>query len=342
MARLSAYVNTYFILTLEWDEGWTVADVDACADYLQARNPWERPHSTHCLAGVFDFPDRAWADYMPIQSGLGLSYTTTHSRNLANRAQAVKPAMDEEYSFGAEDAAGRQQTWGAFTAGTAGVGTGIFLPALVTFVGNADVDRMGPDDVLVLNGTAYVLAERGRQYVAYLPVGGSVTLDLSHTTGSFQARWFNPSTGAFQSPVTVSAGASLTMTAPASGDWTLYLRRTCGAPQAPGPIANLRLDPADTITWDPVADADGYDAIAGDLLALNAGSGIAGSLRSCLERNSADTATKDPTIPGVGAGRYYLVRARSCAAALGSYEDGGTPPIEPRDAAAAASANDCP
>src|SRR6185369_17090506 len=48
MARLSGYANTYFILTLEWDEGWTVADVDAGAVYLQAKNPWRRPASVHC------------------------------------------------------------------------------------------------------------------------------------------------------------------------------------------------------------------------------------------------------------------------------------------------------
>jgi hypothetical protein len=250
--------------------------------------------------------------------------------------------MDEEYSFGAEGDEGRLATWGAFTAGLAGVGTGVFLPALVTFVANVDVDRMGPDDVLVLSGTALALAERGRQYVVYLPTGGSVTLDLSHTTGSFQARWFDPSTGVFQSPITVSAGASLAMTAPASDDWTLYLRRTCAAPQAPAPVTHVHVEPADTITWDPVANADGYDTIVGDLYAMNSGAGIGGSLRRCLERNGPNTATTDPTVPAVGEGFYYLVRARSCAGALGSYGDSGTPPVEPRNAAVTASSNDCP
>ena len=342
MARLSGYANTYFIVTLEWDEGWTVADVDACAEYLHAKNPWKRPVSVHCLPGVFDFPDRAWADYMPIQSGNGSQYSTVHSRNLASRAQAVKPAIDEEFSFGAEDTLGRQETWAAFTAGVGGVGTGIFMTQLLAFLAAIDVERMGPDDALVLSGTALVLSERGRQYVAYLPVGGTVTLDLSHTSGSFQARWFNPSTGVFQSPLTVTAGATLAMTAPASGDWTLYLRRTCPGGPAPGPVTGLAVEATGAIHWDPVAGADGYDTVTGDVFALNASGGVGPSLRGCLERNGADTATPDPLMPDVGGGRYYLVRARSCSGTLGTYEDAGAPAVDPRDAAAATSAGDCP
>ncbi|HEX5045248.1 MAG TPA: DUF5060 domain-containing protein [Candidatus Polarisedimenticolaceae bacterium] len=341
MARLSAYANTYFILSLEWDEGWTVADTDACAAYLQSKNPWRRPHSVHCLPGLFDFPDRAWADYMPIQSGTGAEYGIVHSRNLANAAQAVKPAIEEECSSGSENTAGRQKTWAAFTAGVTGVGTGVFLRHLVTFVSSVDVDRMGPDDGLALAGTAYVLAERGRQYVAYLPLGGSVDLDLSHTAGSFQAQWYNPATGTFQSPVTVAAGGSLSMTAPAAGDWVLSLRRTCTGGPAPGLVGGLRVDAGGAISWSAAAAADGYDTIVGDLLALPSG-GLAGSLRGCLERNGADTATPDAVVPPEGGGRYYLVRARSCAGALGTYEGPGAPAVDPRDAAAAASARDCP
>ena len=40
MARLSAYANTFFVLALEWDEGWTPSEVDAHATFLQSRNPW--------------------------------------------------------------------------------------------------------------------------------------------------------------------------------------------------------------------------------------------------------------------------------------------------------------
>ncbi len=342
LARLSAYANTYFIVTLEWDEGWTVADVDFLAGDMQAHNPWSRPLSTHCLPPIFDFPDRVWADYMPNQSGNGSSYPTVHSRDLANRAQAEKPSLEEEYSFGSEEASGRQATWGAFTAGVAGVGTGIYLRQLLTFVAAVDVDRMGPDDVLRLAGTAMVLAERGRQYVAYLPVGGSVTLDLAHTSGSFQARWYNPADGTFQSPVTVSAGGSLAMTAPAGGDWTLYLRRTCGGGGAPGSVTGVRVDAGGAISWNSLAAADGYDTIVGDVLALQSGGSLAASLRGCVERNSADTATPDPVVPPLGGGRFYLVRARSCAGALGTYEGPGSPAEDPRDAAASASASDCP
>ena len=343
MARLSAYANTYFILTLEWDEGWTEVDVDACANYVQERNPWRRPHSVHCLPWIFDFPDRAWAEYMPIQSGLGASYGTTHNRNILSRAQAEKPAIDEENSFGAEDLNGRQQTWAAFTAGVAGLGTAVALAPLMVLVPDLDVERMGPDDALVLSGPALVLAERGRQYVAYLPVGGSVTLDLSHTSGSFQARWLDPRDGSFDNPVVVQAGGSVSLSAPSAGDWTLHLRRTCSGSLAPAAVTHVHVEPADTITWDPSAGADGYDTIMGDLSALNAGAGFSGSLRRCLERDGADTSTKEPDLPAPGEGRYYLVRARHCSGTLGSYDEGGASgQLEPRGPGIVASKNDCP
>jgi len=142
--------------------------------------------------------------------------------------------------------------------------------------------------------------------------------------------------------VTVTAGAALDMTAPAAGDWTLYLRRTCPEGPAPGSVGDVRVDADGAISWSGLAAADGYDTIVGDVLALQAEGSLAASLRGCLERNSADTATPDPVVTPLGGGRFYLVRARSCAGALGTYEGPGSPAEDPRDAAASASASDCP
>src|SRR6185436_2199893 len=62
IARLSGYVNTLFTLALEWEEGWSTAEVDTHASYLQEKNPWKRLASVHCQIGDFDFPAAPWAD----------------------------------------------------------------------------------------------------------------------------------------------------------------------------------------------------------------------------------------------------------------------------------------
>ena len=107
-------------------------------------------------------------------------------------------------------------------------------------------------------------------------------------------------------------------------------------------MSGLGVDATGAVHWDPVPGADGYDTVTGDVFALNASGGMGVSLRGCLERNGADTATPDPGVPDVGGGRYYLVRARSCSGGLGTYEDAGAPAADPRDAAASSSARDCP
>ncbi len=65
---------------------------------------------------------------------------------------------------------------------------------------SASVDAYGfawwktePRNDLVAAGKALCLAEPGKQYAAYLPSGGAVTLTLK--AGTYRAFWFNPRTG---------------------------------------------------------------------------------------------------------------------------------------------------
>ncbi len=343
MARLSAYVNTFFVLALEWDEGWSEDEVTAHGNFLQSRNPWRRLVSVHGRDGVFDFPNQPWATFMAIQSGLFQTHDDTHAINLENWSLARKPSVDEELTFGVEDLESRQKTWAAFTGGAATLGTGAGLRSLMTLVEQLDVPRMKPDDSLALSGNATVLAERGRAYVAYLPEGGTLTLDLTHSSGTFQARWLDPRTGTFQDQVSVPAGAPLSLSSPSTEeDWALALQRGCAGTGVAGVVLRLRVDTGGRLSWMSTGSADGYDVVYGDLTALRVG-GLQASLRGCVERNGGDLAASDPELPSAGAGRYYLVRARHCSGGLGSFDsvisagqDG------PRDGPILASLNDCP
>lgn len=62
------------------------------------------------------------------------------------------------------------------------------------------------------------------QYLAYLPTGGSVTIDLRATKGKLTIEWFNPSNGSKFDGGTVKGGAKRILTAPFSGDAVVYLK----------------------------------------------------------------------------------------------------------------------
>jgi hypothetical protein len=225
MARLSGYVNTLFTLALEWQEGWTTTEVDTYATYLHQWNPWARPLSVLGTPGNFAFPGAAWADYMQTQPGNSASYSTVHTNSLHNRGLAAKPLMVEELATGAENTGNRQKAWAAFMAAPAGSGTGAFLQHLSRFAALVDFELMSPADSLVVSGGAYGLAESNRAYVFYLFGGGTVTVNLSAATGTFVAEWYDPRTGAFRAAPAATGGGQRTFTAPATGDWVLYLHR---------------------------------------------------------------------------------------------------------------------
>lgn len=225
MARMSGYVNTAFILALEWQEGWTTTEVSNHVNYKHSNNPWARLVSVHGTPGNFSFASAPWADYMDIQAGNSASHATVHKSTLTNRGLAAKPVIQEEHGLGQEDTLHRQRAWAAFMGGAAGVGTGGFLKHLVTFSQAAPFERMDPDQALVLSGGAYALAQKGVEYVFYLYNGGTVKVDLRGATGAFTARWYDPRTGAWKAAPAASGGTTPTYQAPATGDWVLYIRK---------------------------------------------------------------------------------------------------------------------
>jgi hypothetical protein len=85
-----------------------------------------------------------------------------------------------------------------------------------------NLSSMSPSSELCSSG--YCLINPGREYLVYLPAGGTVRVDLSAASGSFVATWFSPLTGRTTSGGTVSAGIPILFTSPISGDAVLYLQ----------------------------------------------------------------------------------------------------------------------
>lgn len=225
MARLSGYVNTAFVVALEWQEGWSTTEVSSFANFTHQNNPWARLVSVHGTPGNFSFASALWADYMDIQAGNSITHGALYKSTMTNRTLAIKPVIQEEHGMGQEDTAHRQRAWAAFTGGAAGVGTGSYLKYLVSFTQAVPFQNMDPDPALVLSGGAYALAQKGSAYVFYLPGGGTAKVDLRGASGTFTVQWYDPRTGAWKAAPAAAGGTTPSYTAPASGDWVLYIRK---------------------------------------------------------------------------------------------------------------------
>jgi hypothetical protein len=80
---------------------------------------------------------------------------------------------------------------------------------------------MAPRDDLA--STRYCLANPGKEYLVYLPQGGTVTVDLSAAAGDLRTEWFNPATGKPVPAGPVRGGTRQEFKAPFTGAAVLYL-----------------------------------------------------------------------------------------------------------------------
>ena len=88
--------------------------------------------------------------------------------------------------------------------------------------------RMDLDHTLPHGGlasTGYCLAHPGHTYLAVLPSGGDVTVDLSAATGSLHVEWFDIRSHEVAATSTVEGGATRTLTSPCPGESAVFIAR---------------------------------------------------------------------------------------------------------------------
>ncbi len=111
-----------------------------------------------------------------------------------------------------------------------------------------------------LAGNGVCLAQVPHRYVCYAPNGGTITLNLSASSGTLQARWLNPRAGGFGSPVPVQGGQNRTFAAPDANDWVLYVEDSAVAdtiaPGAPAAFTAAAGRLQNTLTWTNPHDGD--------------------------------------------------------------------------------------
>ena len=110
----------------------------------------------------------------------------------------------------------------------------------------------------------------------------------------------------------------------------------------PGATSGLFYSSKDDLQWAPAPGGRAYDVIQGDLnLLRSSGGDFTASLLECLEDDSPDLTSADPSLPPAGTGVYHLIRTSGCGQ-NGTYDSGGPSQDAPRDSEIDASANACP
>ena len=77
-----------------------------------------------------------------------------------------------------------------------------------------------------ISSTGYALANPGSEYLVYLPLGGSTTLNLSGVAGTFNVEWLDPVSGTVVSGELITGGGINSLTTPFGGDAVLYISKT--------------------------------------------------------------------------------------------------------------------
>jgi hypothetical protein len=247
IARYAAY-NVMWILFGEWDEGVGLTDLNWFGAAAKKFDPYEHITSTHAT-GIFG-SNESWADIIVRQG------STNHpSVTLQERAKYGKPFVNVEFDWPSPSnlneryTARRQAAWAIATNG-GHVGYGedreLVTPGLKYMQHLGEFFRcrtnfwlLQPYNQIVTNGTAYSLAIPGREYVVYLPTGGSISVDLSATTDTLRVEWYNPRTGAITQQSSAAGGMVQSFKAPDSNDWVLHVGGPKNMRSGPSPRSVL-------------------------------------------------------------------------------------------------------
>jgi hypothetical protein len=122
-------------------------------------------------------------------------------------------AFNAHNDLGMEDWRSRDRAW-KWTSAT-----------IRFFQQHVPFSEMESHDELVTDGH-FCLADPESVYLAYLPFGGTTTLDLSGTTGTMNVLWVKGETGETSPGEDVAGGTEVTLVAPGEGDYGVLLKRT--------------------------------------------------------------------------------------------------------------------
>jgi len=242
----------------EWGSN-AAAAIRAVGDAIEQYDPYDHPASTHTLNSTNELGNDVWLDFNSLQRGGGLNGAPAQSGVAlvdSDYKNFLKPVVQTEAFYEGSSYSGPNkfnndpqilleglwaiQLYGGWNAGYQLVPdstnldmagylsqmnntSAVYHTYLKQFFEQTEFWKLIPDNSLVLAGTAWAAAQPGTEYVLFLTVGGSVTVDLTAVTESLPVEWYNPRTGEVITQGTTAGGAALTFTAPDVSSWALHI-----------------------------------------------------------------------------------------------------------------------
>jgi Domain of unknown function (DUF5060)/Putative collagen-binding domain of a collagenase len=263
VARFAHHNALQWNVSEEYDLNYNLGseNVTAFAGYIQQVDPYDHPITVHQSSD----PDTTWTPYLGNSRFSSTSFQYWNS--YAGYGAEVEEWRQKTASAGRPLPIGMDELTPATTTNATDMRKGILWPTYLSggnlewYIGSEDQSledfrryeelwaytrhartfmednlpfwEMQPQDGLLLGessdyGGGQVFAKTGEVYAVYLPNATSTgTLDLSGASGSFQKRWYNPRSGAFEgSAQAVSGGTITSLGAPpssTSSDWVVLI-----------------------------------------------------------------------------------------------------------------------
>jgi len=255
IARYAAYPRLYWVVVGEFDEDGLIEDYNYHGQVIDNRDPYGHPISNH--PGHNDpensgssriFADQDWFSFIMQQYPQYPVITPVEEVNhycLADRKYNI-PVVNVEFGYEESDYYGnictadyvRKYAWAVVTGGgffsyghdetirevnfdaleTDGIE---YMGYLFNFFKEINWWEMNPDTEKVDNG--FCLAGSAPEYIIYLPDGGTVNLDLTADSITFNAKWYNPVDGTYGDESTREGGTIQSYTSNYSDDAVLHV-----------------------------------------------------------------------------------------------------------------------
>jgi hypothetical protein len=261
IGRFGHHNGLYWNIAEEYNETYTVAQVQSFADQIRALDPYDHPLTVH-HQGVLEnwnpFLGDSRFDLTSFQTLLKPvnAEAATWFQKVESPGRVIPISFDETGKTTQNDRAlARHIVWSAYLGGA---NFELHVQPLTSYTAFAahfeDMQRarqvmeqlpfwqMRPANALASRG--YVFAQPGETYLVYQPQGGSFTLDLTSNTNSYAAEWFNPRDGTVQASGDIAGGSVLALNTPDGNDWAFLLKRKGGGAN----VAPLASDAAFTTT----------------------------------------------------------------------------------------------
>jgi len=242
VARFGHHPGLIWNLAEEYNETYSASQIQTFAGLLRALDPYDHPITVHNAGGLsawtpfvghpnFDLTSFQTGDQP--QNAAAVSWFST----MENASRTIPISFDETGKLGADDRdLARHIAWSVYLGGA---NFELHTSPLSSYQDFAlhfeDLTRarayleglpfceMAPMNGRVLSGSAYAAGRPEDLLVAYLPVGGSIQLDLRPASGLLHVTWFDPGTGNTSALFSISGGTLQTFTSPFPGDSVLTI-----------------------------------------------------------------------------------------------------------------------